>query len=99
MMPIKFPFCGLTASTVFIGRNSRGNWVAREHNGLFGGVFVNRDQAFKYALFKNGRHLEAIVELAHEIHLDIFADPQSAGTTHVLLEEIEQLNSASVHEG
>ena len=61
-----------SASTItFIGKNSRGNWVAREQNGLYGGLFVNRTQAFKYALFENGRHPETIVELAREIELDL----------------------------
>lgn len=63
-----------TAPTVFVGNNGRGNWVVREQNGIFGGLFVNRAQAFKYALFENGHHPEAIVELSHEIELDIFAN-------------------------
>ena len=59
-----------TLSTiVFIGRNHNGNWVACEQNGLFGGLFVNRAQAFKYALFENGHHPETIVELSREIEL------------------------------
>ena len=66
------PSCSPAPSTVvFIGRNRRGNWVAREQNGLFGGLFVNRAQAFKYALFENGQHPETIVELSREIELDI----------------------------
>ena len=61
-----------TASTItFIGRNSRGNWVAQEQHGLYGGLFVSRAQAFKYALFENGHHPETIVELPREIELDI----------------------------
>ena len=56
---------------VFIGRNSRGNWVAQEQNGLYGGLFVNRAQAVKYALFENGHHPETIVELSREIELDM----------------------------
>ena len=62
------------STVVFIGRNRRGNWVAREQNGLFGGLFVNRAQAFKYALFENGRHPETIVELSREVELDIPGD-------------------------
>jgi hypothetical protein len=66
------PSCSSVASTVvFIGRNHRGNWVVREQNGLFGGLFVNRAQAIKYALFENGHHRETIVELSCEIELDI----------------------------
>ena len=38
---------------------------------LFGGLFVNRAQALKYALFANGNHLETIVELPPGIELDI----------------------------
>ncbi len=57
------------STVVFIGRDRRGNWVAREQNGLFGGLFVNRAQAFKYALFENGHHPETIVELSRKIEL------------------------------
>jgi hypothetical protein len=64
------PSCSPAASSVvFIGRNRSGDRVAREQNGLFGGLFVNRAQAFKYALSENGHHPETIVELAREIEL------------------------------
>ncbi|MGY4298647.1 hypothetical protein ACVWXN_006742 [Bradyrhizobium sp. i1.4.4] len=59
------------ARTVLVGRASCGNWVAREENGLFGGLFVNRVQALKYAMLENGNHPEAIVEVWREIELDI----------------------------
>ena len=72
MKLVEPPSCSRAASSVvFIGRNGRGNWVARERNGLFGGLFVNRAQAFKYALFENGRHPETIVEVSRVIELDI----------------------------
>jgi hypothetical protein len=65
------PSCSSPAlSLVFIGRNRRGHWVAQEQNGLFGGLFVNRSQAIKYALAENGHHPEAIVEFSREIELD-----------------------------
>ena len=68
-----------TSTVVFIGRNGRGNWIAREQNGLFGGLFINRAQAFKYALFENGHHPETIVEVSRQIELDIpRANPQIA---------------------
>ena len=65
------PSCNSASTITFIGKNSRGNWVAQEQYGLYGGLFVNRAQAFKYALFENGHHPETIVELAREIELDI----------------------------
>jgi hypothetical protein len=52
------PSCSSASTVVFIGRNSRGNWVAQE-------------QAVKYALFENGRHPETIVEVSREIELDM----------------------------
>jgi hypothetical protein len=60
---------------VLIGRNSRGNWVAQEQNGLYGGLFVNRAAAVRYALFENGRHPEAIVAVSREIELDMGGNP------------------------
>jgi hypothetical protein len=68
-----------SASTItLIGKNSRGNWVAQEQNGLYGGLFVNRAQAFKYALFENGHHPETIIELPREIELDLNGSPRAA---------------------
>lgn len=79
----ELPSCSLTAPTVFVGRNRRGNWIACEQNGIFGGLFVNRAEAFKFALRENGHHPETIVELSHEIELDISANPETVGTRRV----------------
>jgi hypothetical protein len=65
------PSYSAASSIVFIGKNRRGNWVAQEQNGLYGGLFVTRAQAVKYALFENGRHPETIVELSREFELDM----------------------------
>jgi hypothetical protein len=69
------PSCSSASTIVFIGKNSRGQWVAQEQSGLYGGLFVNRAQAVKYALFENGHHLETIVELSREIELDMGDKP------------------------
>jgi hypothetical protein len=69
------PSCSSASTIVFIGRNSRGNWVAQEQNGLYGGLFVNRAQAVKYALFENGHHPETIIDLPREIELDMGSKP------------------------
>src|ERR1700722_8768843 len=65
------PSCSSPSAIVFIGKNRRGNWVAQEQNGLYGGLFVNRAQAVKYALFENGHHPETIIELSRGIELDM----------------------------
>jgi len=74
------PSCSSPSTVVFIGKNHRGQWVAQEQNGLYGGLFVSRAQAIKYALFENGQHPETIVELPREIELDM-SRPQ-AGASH-----------------
>jgi hypothetical protein len=65
------PSCSSPSTVVFIGKNRRGQWIAQEQNGLYGGLFVNRAQAVKYALFENGHHPETIVELSRDIELNV----------------------------
>ncbi len=80
MKLVELPSCSSASAIVFIGKNKRGHWVAQEQNGLYGGLFVNRAQAVKYALFENGHRPEAIVELSREIELDMGGKlPAAAG--------------------
>ena len=76
MKLVEPPSCGSVApSLVFVGKNRRGDWVAQEQNGLYGGLFVNRTQAIKYALAESGQHPETIVEFPGEIELDMNSLP------------------------
>jgi hypothetical protein len=77
------PSCNSASTITFIGRNNRGNWVAQEQHGRYGGLFVNRAQALKYALFENGHHPETIVEMARNIELDIGGARTSAESSSV----------------
>jgi hypothetical protein len=77
------PSCSSPSAIVFIGRNRRGQWVAQEQSGLYGGLFVSRAQAVKYALFENGHHPENIVELAREIELDMGGAPTVSSASAV----------------
>jgi hypothetical protein len=76
------PSCSPAFNVVFIGKNRRGNWVAQEQSGLYGGLFVNRVQAVRYALFENGHHPETIIELSREIELDMGSRPDGLKTQH-----------------
>jgi len=70
------PSCrSISLALVFIGRNHRGDWVAQEQNGLYGGLFVSRTAAIRYALFENGHHPEAIVSSATPLELHISSLP------------------------
>lgn len=71
MKVVEPPSCSAASTIVFIGRNHRGQWVAQQQNGLYGGLFINRAQAVKYALFENGQHPEMIIELSREFELDM----------------------------
>lgn len=71
MKLIEPPSCSAASTIVFIGRNRRGQWIAQEQNGLYGGLFVNRAQALKYALSENGHHPETVIELSGEIELNM----------------------------
>ena len=81
MKLVEPPSCNSPSAIVFIGKNRRGNWIAQQQNGLYGGLFVNRAQAVKYALFENGGHPETIVELTREIELAIDKPAFSAAGT------------------
>jgi hypothetical protein len=65
------PSCNI----VLIGKNSRGQWVARERDGLYGGLFVSQQAAIRYALFENHHHPEAIISIAAPLELDMGATP------------------------
>ena len=65
---------------VMIGKNRRGSWVAREQTGLFGGLFVSRAEAVKYALYENGHHPEAIFATSNPIELDMSNRTVSLGS-------------------
>ena len=78
MKLVEPPSCNSTSTIIFIGKNRRGNWIAQEQNGLYGGLFVSRAEAFKYALFENGHHPETIVELSREFELDMNGAPRAS---------------------
>lgn len=63
------PSC--SSALVFIGKNRRGQWVAQEQNGLFGGLFISRAEAIRYALFENGHHPESIKAASSTLELDM----------------------------
>jgi hypothetical protein len=78
MKVVEPPSCSSLSDIVLIGRNGNGQWVAQEQTGLYGGLFISRTQAIKYALSENGRHPETIVELSREIELDLDGNRNSS---------------------
>jgi hypothetical protein len=54
-----------------VGRDSQGHWVVRDQSGLRGGLFVNRAEALKYAMFENGRQPQAVIMVPGVLELDM----------------------------
>jgi len=66
------PSCsGTNAALFFIGKDSHGHWVAQDAQHLRGGLFVDRIQALRFALFENGHHPEAVVQVPGVFELDM----------------------------
>jgi hypothetical protein len=62
-----------------IGRNSRGNWVVKDQKGLCGGLFVDRAEALKFAMFENGNRPQAVIMVPGTLELDINGAPRGGG--------------------
>jgi hypothetical protein len=54
-----------------VGKNSRGNWVVQDERGLCCGLFVDRAQALRFAMFENGNHPQAVIMVPGVFELDI----------------------------
>jgi hypothetical protein len=62
----------------FIGRDSHGHWVVQDQQHLCGGLFVDRTQALKFALFENGNRPQAVVMVPGVLELDLTGKVQPA---------------------
>ena len=62
-----------------VGRNSRGNWVVQDQSGLCGGMFVNRTEAVKFAMFENGNRPKAVIMVPGILELDMSSKPRASG--------------------
>jgi hypothetical protein len=60
-----------TSQIFLIGRNSCGNWVVQDQCGLRGGLFIDRAEALRFALFENGRQPQAVVMVPGILELDM----------------------------
>ena len=63
-----------------MGRDHEGHWVVRDVQGLRGGLFVERKDALKYALFENGNRPQAVVMVPGVLELDMRTAPLPAAS-------------------
>jgi hypothetical protein len=59
----------------FIGKDSRGNWVVQDQQGLCGGLFIDRAEALRFAMFENGYRPQAVVMVPGVFELDLSGKP------------------------
>jgi hypothetical protein len=59
------------SSLFMVGKDSRGNWVVQDQKGLCGGLFVNRAQAVKFAMFENGNRPQAVIMVPGVLELEL----------------------------
>ena len=60
-----------------IGKDSRGNWVVQDQQGLCGGLFVDRAEALRFALFENGNRPQAVIMVPGIFELDMSSKPKA----------------------
>lgn len=60
-----------SAQVFYIGRNSRGNWVVQDKHHTCGGLFIDRAEAVRFAMFENGRKRQAVIMVPETMELDL----------------------------
>jgi hypothetical protein len=58
-----------------IGRDNHGNWVVQDEQGVSGGLFINRVEALRFAMFENGNRPQAVVMVPGVFELDMNRRP------------------------
>jgi hypothetical protein len=72
------PSASCSNSSLFlIGKNSRGNWVVQDQKGLCGGLFVDRTEALKFAMFENGNRPQAVIMVPGVLELNMSGKPRA----------------------
>ena len=61
-----------------IGKDNRGHWVVQDQHHLRGGLFINRAEALRFAMFENGNRPEAAIMMPGVVELD-FKSKQDEG--------------------
>jgi hypothetical protein len=67
------------SSLFLVGRDSHGHWVVQDQSHRRGGLFIDRAEALKYAMFENGRRPQAVIMVPDVLELDMSAKPLTGG--------------------
>jgi hypothetical protein len=59
------------------GRDRDGHWVVQGPKGLSGGLFIDRAEAVKFAMYESGKRPQAVIMVPGTLELDMSASPRS----------------------
>jgi hypothetical protein len=59
------------SSLFLLGQDRQGNWVVQDQRGLCGGIFVNRAEALRFAMFENGNRPQGVLMVPGVFELDM----------------------------
>jgi hypothetical protein len=61
---------GARLSCLFIGRDRSGHWVVKDARSLCGGLFTNRTEAIRFAIYECQRRPQSVIMLPDGLELD-----------------------------
>jgi hypothetical protein len=67
-------------SCLFIGRDRAGRWVVKDARSLCGGLFANRTEAIRFAMYECQRRPQSVIMLPDGLELDEPLDEHHAGS-------------------
>jgi len=71
-------------SCLYIGQDRLGHWVVRDARCTCGGLFTDRVQAIRFAMYECQRHPQSVIMLPDGLELDpAFAFPDAEKTTRI----------------
>ena len=64
------------SSTFLLGQDSRGHWVVQDKERRCGGIFLDRAEALRFAMFENDGHPRAVILVPGVVELDMGTAPK-----------------------
>ena len=65
-------------SCLFIGQDRSGHWVVKDARSLCGGLFANRTEAIRFAMYECQRRPQSVIMLPDGLELDGPLDDERA---------------------
>jgi hypothetical protein len=64
-------------SCLFIGQDRRGHWIVKDAKSLCGGLFANRNEAIRFAMYECQRRPQSVIMLPNGLELEGPLDEQA----------------------